>query len=76
MRRLFTNEEGRTRAALRWGEQTGKWQRADIGVWAEGPGDVSRLDQARARVLATGGAASHHLAGVLHGLDGVELEGM
>ncbi|HET7719021.1 MAG TPA: DUF559 domain-containing protein [Acidimicrobiales bacterium] len=34
------------------------------------------LDQARAAVLATGGVASHHLAGVLHGLDSVHLDGL
>jgi len=76
MRRLFTNDEGRTRATMRWGEQAGEWRRADIGVWAEGPEDVSELDRARARVIATGGVASHHLAGVLHGLDAVGLDGI
>ena len=76
MRRLFTKDEGLTRAELRWGEQTGRWQRADVGVWAEGPDEVSALDRARAAVLRTGGVASHHLAGVLHGLDEVRLDGI
>src|SRR4051794_40031412 len=75
MRRLFTNEDGLTRAALRWGERSGQWRRADVGVWAEGPEEVSQVDRARAAVMATGGLASHHLAGVLFGLDSVTLTG-
>ena len=76
MRRLFTGEDRPTRAALRWGESKGQWRRADVGVWAEGPEDVSELDRARAAVVATGGVASHHLAAVLHGLDSVRLDGI
>jgi len=76
MRRLFVNEDGLTRAAMRWGEQRGQWRRADVGVWAEGPEEVSELDRARAAVIATGGVASHHLAGVLHSLDSVRLHGI
>lgn len=76
MRRLFTSDEsGLTPAALRWGEEKGRWRGADIGVWVEGPDEPSQLDCARAAVLATGGVASHHLAGVLHGLDSVDLDG-
>ncbi|HVL05316.1 MAG TPA: DUF559 domain-containing protein [Acidimicrobiales bacterium] len=76
MRRLFTtHESGLTPAALRWGEEKGRWRRADIGVWAEGPEEPAPLDRARAAVLATGGVASHHLAGVLYGLDSVGLDG-
>lgn len=74
MRRLFTSDE-LTEAAVRWGDRKGKWRRADRGVWAEGPEDVSDFDRARAAVIATGGVASHHLAGVLHGLDSVGLDG-
>jgi very-short-patch-repair endonuclease len=74
MRRLVTDEEGFTRAALRWGQRNGQWQRVDVGVWAEGPEKVTELDRARAAVMATGGVASHHLAGVLHGLDNVRLD--
>ncbi len=74
MRRLITND-GLTRAELRWGEGTGRWRRIDRGVWAEGPDEPSPLDLARAAVLATGGVASHHLAGVLQGLDAVTLDG-
>ncbi len=74
MRRLFTND-GFTEAALRWGERKGQWRRAERGVWAQGPEDVSQLDRARAVAMATGGVASHHLAGVLHGLDSVGLDG-
>ena len=76
MRRLFTTEEsGLTPAALRWGEEKGRWRKADSGVWIEGPAAPSLLDRARAAVVATGGVASHHLAGVLHGLDSVRLDG-
>jgi len=64
MRRLFTTREAvLTKAALRWGERTGGWRRADRGVWAAGQDDLTELDRARAAVLATGGIASHHLAG-------------
>ena len=76
MRRLFSADDGPTCAALRWGESRGEGRRADVGVWAEGPEDVSELDRARAAVLATGGVASHHLAAVLHGLDSVRLDGI
>ena len=77
MRRLYLTEElGLTRSALRWGERTGRWQRVDRGVWIEGSEEPNRLDRARAAVMATGGVASHHLAGVLHGLDSVRLDGM
>ena len=74
MRRLF-RADGVTAGTLRWGERTGRWTRADRGVWAEGADEVGELDRARAAVLATGGVASHHLAGVLHGLDAVTLDG-
>ncbi len=74
MRRLFTSEEA-TEATLRWGELKGRWRRADRGVWAEGPEKLSEFDRARAAVLATGGVASHHLAGVLLRLDSVDLNG-
>ena len=74
MRRLFTSDEA-TEAAIRWGEVKGRWRRADRGVWADGPDELSDLDRARAAVMATRGIASHHLAGVLHGLDSVTLEG-
>lgn len=65
MRRLFTMDEGLTRSAVRWGEEKGHWRKVDRGVWAEGPEEPSELDLARAAVIATGGVASHHLAGVL-----------
>lgn len=75
MRRLFRGDE-MSEAALRWGEQKGRWRRADRGVYAEGSEELSQLDRARAAVVATGGVASHHLAGVLHGLDSVGLDGI
>jgi very-short-patch-repair endonuclease len=76
MRRLYTTDElGLTRSALRWAERSGRWQRIDRGVWVQGSDAVTELDRARAAVLATGAVASHHLAGVLHGLDSVRLDG-
>jgi len=76
MRQLFrTDELGLTRSALRWAEQHGRVQRVDRGIWAQGSDSVSELDRARAAVMATGAVASHHLAGVLYGLDSVTLDG-
>jgi very-short-patch-repair endonuclease len=74
VRRLFRSDQA-TEATLRWGEQKGRWRRADRNVWAEGPEPLTELDRARAAVMATGGVASHHLAGVLYGLDSVRLDG-
>jgi very-short-patch-repair endonuclease len=75
MRRLFTVEDatarGLTRAALRWGERSGRWRRIDRQVYAEGPCDPGAFDGARARVLAVRGVASGRLAAMIHGLDGV-----
>lgn len=79
MRRLFTAEEaesaGLTRAALRWGEQRGRWRRLDRQVYGMGPEPAAAVDRARARVLAADGVACGGLAGVLHGLDSVVLDG-
>jgi hypothetical protein len=59
---------------LRWGERKGRWRRIIRGVYGVGPDDPSELDEARARVLSAGTPARDHLAGVLHGLDAVELD--
>lgn len=79
MRRLFTTgdalEEGLTEGALQWGEAHGRWRRVRHGVYADGPEDPGPLDEALAAVVVTGGVASGHLAGVLHGLDAVHLRG-
>ncbi len=79
MRPLFTTaqarESGLSSEALRWGEQIGRWRRIERGVYGDGPDDPTPLDAARARVLAMRGVASGRLAGVLHGFDGVALEG-
>jgi hypothetical protein len=79
MRRLFTAEEaadaGLTRGALRWGEQLGRWRRIATGVYAMGADPPTELDRARARVLAVDGIATGVLAGILHDLDGVALDG-
>ena len=75
MRRLFTTAEvDVSRSALAWGVRRGRWQRVERGVYADGPGPPDALDRARARVLASGSPARGALAGVLHGLDGVELD--
>ena len=79
MRRLFTTADaladGLTASGLRWGEARGRWRRVRHGVYAEGPEEVDRVDAARAMVLATDGIACGGLAGVLHGLDGVAVDG-
>lgn len=78
MRRLFTTIEARaqglTMAALVWGERHGRWRRIVRGVYGEGPDDPSKLDRALALVLRSGREASGGLAGVLLGLDSVELD--
>ena len=80
MRLLFTTADARARGlsidALRWGERTGRWRRVERGVYADGPEPLTLLDRARARILASGGTARGCLAGVLHGLDGVVLDGV
>ncbi len=79
MHKFFTREDAARRglspAALRWGEQKGHWRRVARGVYRDGPEEPNALDRAVAVVVATGGVASGTLAGVLHGLDGVELRG-
>jgi very-short-patch-repair endonuclease len=62
---------GITVSALRWGEATGRWRRAERGVYAEGPEPLTELDVARARVLAARTVAGGRLAAVLYELDGV-----
>jgi hypothetical protein len=79
VRWLFTSEEahslGLSESALRWGARCGRWCRVERGVYAEGGEAPSALDAARARVIAGKGAARGRLAGVLHELDGVALDG-
>jgi len=76
---VFTTHEaladGLTLSALKWGEASGRWRRARKGVYVEGPDDPTALDHAVAEVVARKGVASGALAGVLHGLDGVTLDG-
>src|SRR5688500_13157458 len=78
MRRLFTTSEafadGMSRSAIAWGERSGKWQRVERGVYADGFEPLDALDRARARVLACGAVARGSLAGVLHELDSVVLD--
>lgn len=76
MRRLFTSvESGLTSHALRWGEQTGRWRRVQLGIYADGPEPITPLDRERAQVMACGSPARGGLAGVLLGLDSVHLDG-
>ena len=76
MRRLFrADEAGLSRAALRWGEEVGRWRRIDRGVYGEGSEPPGELDRQRARVLSAGAVASGALAGVILRLDGVVLDG-
>lgn len=76
MRRVFTTAEalnrGLTVAELKWGEKTGRWQRIEKGVYADGPLGLTALDRALGAVVVTGGVASGHLAGALHELDSVQ----
>jgi len=76
VRRLFTPEtSGLTREQLRWALRVGRCQRAAYGVYAEGPQPVTALDRERAIVVARQTAARGGLAGILHGLDSVEVDG-
>lgn len=76
MRRLVRTEEVvATQAALRWAVRTKRLQRAGRGVYAVGREPLSALDRARADVLRSGREARGALAGVLHGLDSVRLDG-
>jgi hypothetical protein len=77
VRSMFTTREalarGITADALRWGEKTGRWRRIERAVYGEGPDDPTPLDRAVAAVVGSRGVAAGHLAGVLHGLDAVDL---
>lgn len=79
MRRVFTTAEaiarGVTPAELRWGERTGRWRRIERGVYVEGSERPILFESAIGAVKATGGVATGHLAGVLHGLDSVAFDG-
>jgi len=75
LRRLFKGaESGLTRSALDWGARHGAHTRIQHGVYGEGPEPPSALDRARARVIARDDVAAGNLAGVLLGLDSVELD--
>ena len=78
MRRLFTTQEatarGLTPSQLRWGETTGRWRRVHKGVYGEGPEEPTELDRRVAEVVARGAVVGGRLAGVLHGLDSVEVD--
>lgn len=75
MRSLYFTaaESGMTRAQLRHGEAIGRWRRVDRALYRFGADPVTDLDKAMALVVATEGAASGTVAGVLHGLDAVDL---
>jgi hypothetical protein len=76
MRRLFTTSaSGLSKDTLQWGVRVGRWQRVQRGIYADGPDAVTPLDRERAKVLAAGTEARGGLAGVLHRLDSVALDG-
>jgi hypothetical protein len=76
MRQLFTTDEVRsTPDALRWAVEKERIRSVGRGVYAVGAKPLTALDWARAAVLRCGGEARGNLAGVLHGLDSVRLEG-
>ncbi|HEX8771595.1 MAG TPA: DUF559 domain-containing protein [Acidimicrobiales bacterium] len=69
-------ERGITPSELRWGCHIGRWRLIDWGVYGLGPEKPSALDRAVAVVVRSGGIASGRLAGVLHQLDSVRLDGL
>lgn len=70
---FLATESDLTRGQLRWGESQGRWRRVSWPVYRWGPDHPTELDRAVAVVLATSGAATDRLAGVLYGLDSVAL---
>ncbi len=79
MRLLRTTEQlhdaGLTRGKIRWGERERRWRSIIKGVYGEGAEPPTDLDVARATALLTGGIGFGRLAGVLLGLDSVDLAG-
>lgn len=79
MRRLFSTQEafsaGLTMAQLKYGEKRRKWRRIRRGIYGEGPAEPSPLDKLLAELKAKHAVASGTVAAVLHGLDGVYLQG-
>jgi hypothetical protein len=74
MRRLFTSESsGLTSSQLKWGVRAGHWVRVQQAVYADGPEPPTKLDRERAKAMSS--CARGALAGVLHQLDGVTLDG-
>lgn len=78
MRTLFTNgmvvPRRGTEEALRWAYEAGRVRRVARGVYGLGVGEPTALDRACAVVLRRETEARGCLAGVLHGLDAVELD--
>jgi hypothetical protein len=79
VRHLFTTAEARetglTAEALRWGSHVGRFRSIGRDVYGDGPHEPSALDWARANVLRRHSEARGRLAGVLHELDSVRLDG-
>ena len=73
MRRIFTTEEalasGVTLAQLLWDAKTGVCVRAGRGVYADGPEELTLLEQSVALAKVTGGTVSGVPAGTQRGLD-------
>ncbi|MDQ1373940.1 MAG: hypothetical protein QOJ09_1278 [Actinomycetota bacterium] len=63
-----------TPEALRWAKEKGRIRSVGKGAYALGGDEPTALDRQRAAVLRCTGEARGHLAGVLHGLDSVELD--
>lgn len=78
-RDVFTTEDARGRgitiSELRWGERHGRWRRIEKGVYVDGPAPPGRVDAAIGAVRVLHGAASGALAGTLHELDSIQLDG-
>lgn len=76
MRRLFTTAEVHaTKDRIAWAAEKKRITPIGRGVYGKGPEPPTPLDWERAAVLRSGREARGGLAGVLHGLDSVELDG-
>lgn len=75
MRSLYFTaaESGMTRAQLRHGESVGRWRKITRTTYRFGSDPPTLLDECVALVVLTGGVATGALAGVLLGLDSVNL---
>lgn len=75
MRKLFLTA-GISKDVIRWRVKQRRVRRIINGVYGEGPAAPSCMDINRATALKTGGVGGGRFAGVLLGLDSVELRGV